>query len=54
MSLDSKYDEMNDFYALLDAFINTRKGTTTETKIMLINFTINTSILTKKITIVKR
>ena len=32
MSLGSKYDEMNDFYALLNAFINTHKATTTETK----------------------
>ena len=29
MSLGSKYDEMNDFYVLLNAFINTA---TTETK----------------------
>ena len=33
MSVDSKYDEMNDFYALLNAFINTYEATTTETKI---------------------
>ena len=32
MSLGSKYDEMNDFYTLLNAFINTHKATTTETK----------------------
>ena len=33
MSLDSKYGEMNDFGTLLNAFINTHKATTTETKI---------------------
>ena len=32
MSLGSKYDEMNDFYKLLDAFINTYEANTTETK----------------------
>ena len=32
MSLGSKYDEMNGFYALLNAFINTHEATTTETK----------------------
>ena len=32
MSLSSKYDEGNDFYALLSAFINTYEATTTETK----------------------
>ena len=32
MSLGSKYDERNDFYALLNAFINTYKATNTETK----------------------
>ena len=32
MLLGSKYDEMNDFYALLNAFINTHEATTTETK----------------------
>ena len=32
MSLGSKYDEMNDFYTLLNAFINTHEATTTETK----------------------
>ena len=32
MSLGSKYDETNDFYTLLNAFINTHKATTTETK----------------------
>ena len=32
MSLGSKYDEVNDFYAHLNAFINTREATTTETK----------------------
>ena len=32
MSLGSKYDEMNDFYTLLNAFSNTHEATTTETK----------------------
>ena len=32
MSLGSKYGEMNDFYTLLNAFINTHEATTTETK----------------------
>ena len=32
MSPDSKYDEMIDFYELLNSFINTHKATTTETK----------------------
>ena len=32
LSLGSKYDEMNEFYALLNAFINTHETTTTETK----------------------
>ena len=32
MSLGSKYDEINDFYALLNAFINTHEATTTERK----------------------
>ena len=32
MSLGSKYDEMNDFYTLLNAFFNTHKALTTETK----------------------
>ena len=32
MSLGSKYDEINDFYALLNPFINTYEATTTETK----------------------
>ena len=32
MSLGSKYDEINDFYTLLNAFINTHEGITTETK----------------------
>ena len=32
LSLGSKYDEMNDFYTLLNAFINTHEATTTETK----------------------
>ena len=31
MSLGSKYDEMNDFYTLLNVFINTQEATTTET-----------------------
>ena len=32
MSLGSKDNDMNDFYALLDAFINTHKAITTDTK----------------------
>ena len=32
MSLASKYDEMNDFYTLSNAFINTHEATSTETK----------------------
>ena len=32
MSLGSKFDEINDFYTLLNAFINTHKAITTETK----------------------
>ena len=32
MSLGSKYDEINDFYMLLNGFINTHKATNTETK----------------------
>ena len=32
MSLDSKHDEINEFYTLLNAFINTYKATITETK----------------------
>ena len=32
MSLGSKYDEMKDFYTLLNSFINTHEGTTDETK----------------------
>ena len=32
MSVGSKYDEMNDFDTLLNAFINTHEATTTETK----------------------
>ena len=32
MSIGSKYVEMNDFYMLLNAFINTHKVTITETK----------------------
>ena len=32
MSLGSKCDEINDFYTLLNAFINTHEVTTTETK----------------------
>ena len=31
MSLGSKYDEMNEFYTLLNAFTNTHEATTTET-----------------------
>ena len=33
MSLGSKYDEVNDFYALLNALINTHEETSTEKKI---------------------
>ena len=32
MSLGSKYDEINEFCTLLNAFINTHEATTTETK----------------------
>ena len=32
MSLSSKYNEINDFYTLLNAFINKPEATTTETK----------------------
>ena len=32
MSLGSKYDEINDFYTLLNAFINTHEANTTKTK----------------------
>ena len=32
ISLGSKYDEMNDFYPLLNAFINTHEATNTKTK----------------------
>ena len=32
MSLGSKYNEINDFYTLLNAFINTHETTTTETE----------------------
>ena len=31
MSRGSKYNEMSDFYTLLNAFINTHKATNTET-----------------------
>ena len=37
MSLGSKYDEMNDFYTLFNAFINTHETTTTETKNRIMN-----------------
>ena len=30
--LGSKYDEINDFYTLLSAFINTHEASTTETE----------------------
>ena len=36
MPLGSKYDEMNDFDTLLNAFINTHEATTTELKIVKI------------------
>ena len=52
MPLGSKYDEINYLYALLNAFINTHEATTTETKYH--KDTINTLILTKRITIMKR
>ena len=32
MSVSSKYDEINDFYTLLNAFINTHEASTTEVK----------------------
>ena len=32
MSLGCKYDEINDFYMLLNAFIDTHEATNTETK----------------------
>ena len=32
MSLGSNYDQMNDFYALLNAFINAHEATSPETK----------------------
>ena len=32
MSLKSKYDDMNEFYQLLDTFINKQKTTTDETR----------------------
>ena len=32
MSLGSKYNEINDFYTLLNTFINTHETTTTETE----------------------
>ena len=32
MSLGSKFDDKNDIYALLSAFINTHEATNTETK----------------------
>ena len=52
MPLGSKYDEINYLYALLNAFINTHESATTETKYH--KDTINTLILTKRITIMKR
>ena len=52
MPLSSKYDEINYLYVLLNAFINTHEATTTETKYH--KDTINTLILTKRITIMKR
>ena len=61
MSLGSKYDEMNDFHTLLNAFINTHEATTTETKDRKDRIRNNVKrlydkyfVLTKKITIVKR
>ena len=61
MSLDSKYGDMNDFYTLLNAFINTHEATTTETKDCKYRIMNNVKPLYnkyldtyKKITIVKR
>ena len=61
MSLGSKHDEMNDFYMLLNAFINTHEPTTTETKIREDRIMNNVKQLYnkyfdtyKKMTIVKR
>ena len=61
MSLGSKYNEINDFYTLLNAFINTPEATTTETKnhknriLNNVNQLYNKYFDTyKKITIVKR
>ena len=62
MSLGSKYNEVNDFYVLLNEFINTHKSTTTETKERKDRIMKNVKRLynkyfdtyKKKITIVKR
>ena len=61
MSLDSKYDEINDFYTLLNEFIKTREASTTETKNRKIRILNNVNQLYNKyfdtyknITIVKR
>ena len=54
MSLGSKYDEINEFYALLNPFINTYDTTKKELWKISNNFTINALILTKIFTIVKR
>ena len=62
MSLGSKYNEMNGFHALLDSFINTHEAIAIETKDhkdgIIMNYvkllSINTLMLTKKITILKR
>ena len=61
MSLGSKYDEINDFYTLLNAFINTHEATNTKTKNRKNRILNNVNQLYhqhfdtyKKITIVKR
>ena len=61
MSLGSKYNEINGFYTLLNAFINTPEATTTETKNRKNRILNNVNQLYykyfdtyKKITIVKR
>ena len=61
MSLDSKYNEINDFYTLLNEFIKTHEASTTETKNRKIRILNNANQLYNKyfdtykyITIVKR
>ena len=48
MSLGSKYNEMNDFYTILNAFINTHEATTTETQDRKDRILINIKRLYKK------